>query len=47
MHAQLEPVYFRPPDTNIGIGDYAGIPPHLVGEQFISHFGLESGSALA
>ncbi|MFT5896212.1 MAG: sulfur-oxidizing protein SoxB [bacterium] len=47
MHAQLEPVYFRPPDTNIGIGEYAGIPPHLVGEQFISHFGLESGSALA
>ena len=47
MHAQLEPVYFRPPDTNIGIGDYAGIPPHLVGEQFISHFGLEPGSALA
>lgn len=47
MHAQLEPVYFRPPDTNIGIGDYAGIPPHLVGEQFLSHFNLEPGSALA
>lgn len=47
MHAQLEPVYFRPPDTNIGIGDYAGIPPHLVGEQFITHFGLEKKSALA
>lgn len=47
MHAQLEPVYFRPPDTNIGIGDFAGIPPHLVGEQFLSHFNLESGSALA
>ena len=47
MHAQLEPVYFRPPDTNIGIGDFAGIPPHLVGEQFLSHFNLEPGSALA
>lgn len=47
MHAQLEPLYFRPPDTNIGVGDYAGIPPHLVGEQFISHFGLERGSANA
>ena len=47
IHAQLEPVYFRPPDTNIGIGDYAGIPPHLVGEEFISHFGLEKKSALA
>jgi sulfur-oxidizing protein SoxB len=32
VHAQLKPVFFRPPDTNIGVGDYAGIPPHLVGE---------------
>jgi len=47
MHAQLEPVYFRPPDTNIGIGDYAGIPPHLVGQDFLSHFEIEPGSALA
>jgi len=47
MHAQLEPVYFRPPDTNIGIGDYAGIPPHLVGQDFLSHFELEPGSSLA
>lgn len=47
MHAQLEPVYFRPPDTNIGIADYNGIPPHLVGEQFLAHFGLQRGSALA
>jgi len=47
IHAQLEPVYFRPPDTNIGIGDYAGIPPHLVGEDFLKHFDLSPGSALA
>lgn len=47
MHGQLEPVYFRPPETNIGIGDYSGIPPHLVNEAFLEHFGLERGSALA
>lgn len=47
IHAQLEPVYFRPPDTNIGIGDYSGIPPHLVGDEFISYFGLDKKSALA
>ncbi|WP_108881867.1 thiosulfohydrolase SoxB [Anderseniella sp. Alg231-50] len=47
VHAQLKPVYFRPPDTNIGIGDYAGIPPHLVGEAFLTHFGIEKGSPLA
>ena len=47
VHAQLAPVYFRPPDTNIGVGDYAGIPPHLVGEEFLRHFGIERGSPLA
>jgi len=47
LHGQLEPIYFRPPDTNIGIGDYAGIPPHLVGAEFLEHFGLPRGSALA
>ncbi len=46
-HAQLKPLYFRPPSENIGVGDYAGIPPHLVGEDFLKHFGLERGSALA
>jgi len=47
IHAQLKPLYFRPPSENIGVGDYAGIPPHLVGEDFLKHFGLEPGSALA
>ena len=46
-HGQLAPVYFRPPDTNIGVGAYAGIPPHLVGEEFLAHFGIERGSPLA
>lgn len=47
MHAQLKPVYFRPPSENIGVGEYAGIPPHLVGDDFLKHFNLERGSALA
>ncbi|HMQ58173.1 MAG TPA: thiosulfohydrolase SoxB, partial [Rhizobiaceae bacterium] len=47
VHAQLKPIYFRPPDTNIGVGDYAGIPPHLVGEEFLKHFGIDAGSAYA
>ena len=46
-HAQLVPVYFRPPDTNIGVGEFEGIPPHLVGEEFLEHFGLSAGSPLA
>ena len=47
VHAQLAPVYFRPPDTNIGVGAYAGIPPHLVGEAFLEEFGIQRGSPLA
>ena len=47
MHAQLKPVYFRPPSENIGVGEYAGIPPHLVADDFLKHFNLERGSALA
>jgi sulfur-oxidizing protein SoxB len=46
-HAQLKPVFFRPPDTNIGVGDFAGIPPHLVAEEFLEYFGIEKGSAMA
>lgn len=47
IHGQLNPVYFRPPDTNIGVGAFDGIPPHLVGETFLKHFGIDKGSPLA
>ncbi len=47
IHAQLKPVYFRPPDTNIGVGAFEGIPPHLVGQTFLDHFGINNGSMLA
>lgn len=47
IHAQLKPVYFRPPSENFGVGAFEGIPPHLVGEQFLKHFNIDRGSALA
>jgi len=47
IHAQLKPIYFRPPDTNIGVGAFEGIPPHLVGEEFLKHFGIAEGTPLA
>ncbi|MDD9910474.1 MAG: thiosulfohydrolase SoxB [Ahrensia sp.] len=47
IHAQLKPIYFRPPDTNIGVGAFEGIPPHLVGQTFLDHFGIENGTMLA
>jgi sulfur-oxidizing protein SoxB len=46
-HAQLKPVYFRPPDTNIGVGAYAGVPPHLVAQEFLDYFNIERGSPYA
>jgi len=46
-HAQLEPVYFREPSVNLGIGTMAGEPPHLVGEAFLKHFGIAPKSRLA
>ena len=39
-HAQTAPVYFREPSINIGVGQSAGRPPHLVGESFLKHFGI-------
>lgn len=47
IHAQLKPVYFRPPSENFGVGAFEGIPPHLVGEEFLKHFNIDRGSALA
>lgn len=47
VHAQLKPVYFRPPSENYGVGAFEGIPPHLVAEDFLSHFNLQAGSPLA
>jgi sulfur-oxidizing protein SoxB len=46
-HAQLQPVYFREPSVNIGVGAMEGRPPHLVGQAFLRHFGIEPGSRAA
>ncbi|MBV8926571.1 MAG: thiosulfohydrolase SoxB [Bradyrhizobium sp.] len=46
-HAQLQPGFFREPSVNIGIGDQAGKPPHLVGKAFLDHFGISPDSAEA
>ena len=40
MHAQLKPLYFRPPSENYGVGAFEGRPPHLVGEDFLAHLTL-------
>jgi len=43
-HAQLQPIRYREPDVNIGIGAAAGRPPHLVGEALLRHFGIRPGT---
>jgi len=45
-HAQLQPIYFREPNVNIGLGAARGRPPHLVGEHLLTHFGLEPNSLI-
>ncbi len=44
VHAQLVPVYFREPSVNLGVGEVAGLPPHITGESFLSRFGMQPGS---
>jgi len=42
-HAQLNPVYFREPSVNLGIGPAFGKAPHLVGKKLLDHFGIAGG----
>src|SRR3954447_16968547 len=44
-HAQLQPVYFREPGVNLGVGSMQGNPPHLVGKAFLDRFGIRPDSA--
>lgn len=39
-HAQLNPVNFREPSINLGIGNAHGKPPHLVGNNLLDAFSL-------
>jgi S-sulfosulfanyl-L-cysteine sulfohydrolase len=46
-HAQLKPVYYREPDTLLGVGDERGKPPYLTGEALLAAYGLLRGSPAA
>jgi S-sulfosulfanyl-L-cysteine sulfohydrolase len=43
-HAQLNPIYFREPNVNLGVASASGKPPHLVGEHLLKQFGLRPGT---
>jgi len=40
-HAQLQPVHYREPNVNIGVGPARNQPPHLVGKYLLEHFGVK------
>jgi S-sulfosulfanyl-L-cysteine sulfohydrolase len=46
-HAQLAPVYYREPDTVLGVGDERGKPPYLTGGALLAHYKIAPGSAAA
>jgi sulfur-oxidizing protein SoxB len=43
-HATLLPVYYREPDTLIGVGVETGKPPYLTGEAFLKAHGISRGT---
>ncbi len=46
-HAQLNPIYFREPNINIGVGSMKGRLPHLVGEHLLKVANVRPGTAEA
>jgi sulfur-oxidizing protein SoxB len=46
-HATLLPVFYREPDTLLGIGDERGKPPYLTGAELLRAYGISPGTAEA
>ncbi len=42
-HAQLLPVWWREPDTNIGVGSVLNQTPHLCGKWMLDYYGVNHG----
>jgi sulfur-oxidizing protein SoxB len=45
IHAQLMPVLFREPSTNLGVGAARGKVPHVTGRDFLDFYKIPAGSA--
>jgi len=45
LHAQLVPLFFREPATNLGIGEAKGVVPHLTGGALLERYRIAPGSA--
>lgn len=46
-HAQLQPIYFREPNVNLGFNAALGQTPHIVGEAFLNKNKLKNNSLKA
>jgi len=46
-HAQLNPIYFREPNVNLGFFNANGKAPHLVGKHLLNKFEISESSATA
>ncbi|MFK5986719.1 MAG: 5'-nucleotidase C-terminal domain-containing protein [Pseudomonadota bacterium] len=47
VHGQLNPVYFREPNVNLGVGDAFGRPPHMVGKSLLKEMKLKQDTVEA
>ena len=41
-HGQLEPMYFREPNYNLGVGKNRNSPPHIVGKNLLDYYSVNS-----
>ncbi len=46
IHAQTQPIYFREPEFNLGVGSALGQVPHLTGADFRAAYGISQGGHL-
>src|SRR5213080_4037912 len=46
-HATTRPVFYREPDTLIGVGDERGKPPFVTGTEFLRAYHLAADTAAA
>ena len=44
MHAQTQPLYFREPEINLGVGAQKGLMPHVTGSEYRAKYGINDGS---
>ncbi len=47
IHGQLNPIYFREPEINLGVGAAKGHVPHVTGADYRKLYGIDDGSASA